>query len=341
MSAEDLVAGSAATGVETSHIGLTVTDLERSLGFYRDHLGLELVDRWVADEPRVGETIGAPGAELKVALLRLPNTRAYLELTEYASGGGTAIDPLHGNPGSCHVAFYTDDMDETWATLEAAGSENQGDGITPIVGGVFDGGKAIYCTDPDGIRVEFLEGPAYLDGSARDPDAVPKTARANETTHCGLHVNDLDKALEFWVDRLGFEVAGRFVAEDPGTRGVIGEPEASLNLAILRLPGTNAYMEVIEYQNAPGRRQVDPDTRNVGTIHVALYVDDLDATWAALEEAGSDAISAGAMDVPEGIYAGGKVIYCTDPEGFRVQLVQSDSYMDGSSRTASNSEENA
>jgi catechol 2,3-dioxygenase-like lactoylglutathione lyase family enzyme len=341
MSAGSLVSGTAASGVETSHVGLTITDLERSLGFYRDLLGLELVDRWTADEPRVGETIGSPGAELEVALLRLPNTRAYLELAEYKRGGGAPIDPLHGNPGSCHVAFYTDDMDETWATLEAAGSENQGDGITPIVGGVFDGGKAIYCTDPDGIRVEFLEGPAYLDGSGRDPDAVPKTARANETTHCGLHVTDLERSLEFWVDRLGFEVAGKFVAEDPGTRGVIGLPEASLNLAILRLPGTNAFMEVIEYQNAPGRHEVDPDTRNPGTCHVALYVEDLDATWAALAAAGSEAVSGGIVDVPDGIYAGGRVIYCTDPEGFRVQLVQSDSYMDGSSRTAQNSEEDA
>jgi lactoylglutathione lyase len=330
-----------ATGLETSHVGLNVADLERSLAFYRDRLGLELVEERTADAPYVGAVVGHPGAELRIALLRLPETRAYLELTQYVTGAGTPIDTLHGNPGSCHVAFYTDDIEETWATLEAAGSELQGEDITPIVGGVFDGGKALYCTDPDGIRVEFLEGPAYLDGSGRDPDAVPKTSRANETSHCGIHVADLDTALEFWVDRLGFEIAGKFLADDPGTRGVIGLPEASLDLAILRLPGTNAYMEVIEYQNAPDRQPVDPDHRNPGTCHIAVYVDDLQATWEALEAAGSSAVSDRVIEPPMGPFEGGKVIYCTDPEGFRVELLQADRYIDGSSRTTTDSEEDA
>jgi lactoylglutathione lyase len=309
----------------TDHVGLHVRDVDRSLAFYRDQLGLDLVDHGTTGEPHVGEILGYPGVELDRALLRLPNTDAYLQLVGYRNVDGTPVDPLHGNPGTCHVAFYTDDLDETWATLEANGSQLQGADITVIEGGVFDGGKVIYCTDPDGIRVEFLEGRAYLDASERDPDAVPKAARANETSHAGIHVSNLDRSLAFWVERLGFEVVAKFVAQDPGTRAVIGLPAADLNMAILRLPGTNAFFEVIEYQNAPGRHPVDPDHANPATCHIALRVDDLDATWAMLQAAGSELVSTRIVEIPGGRLKGARALYCTDPDGFRVELINSPS----------------
>jgi catechol 2,3-dioxygenase-like lactoylglutathione lyase family enzyme len=324
----------AAGAVDAGHIGLTVTDLDRSLRFYRDRLGLEPAGRSRTTHEQTRRVLGDLGMELEMAVLRLPNTNAYLQLLRFGNPVRTPIDPLHGNPGTCHVAFYTDDLDETWATLEATGSENQGDGITLIEGGVFDGGRCIYCTDPDGIRVEFLEGPAYLDGSVRDLDAVAKDSRANETSHAGLHVADLDRSLAFWVEGLGFEVAAKFVAQDPGTRSVIGLPEADLNMAILHLPGTDAYMEVIEYRNAPGRHPVDPDHFNPNACHVAVYVDDLDAAWGRLEAAGSRLVSDGMVTLVTGPMTGGRVVCCTDPDGFRVELIESDRYLDGSARSA-------
>ena len=317
---------------ETSHVGIHVRDLERSLEFYRDRLGLEVVAQWLIQEPYVREVVGYPEADLNMAVLRLPQTNAYMEVIEYRNVEGEPVDTLHGNPGTCHLAFYTDDLEETWATLAKAGSELQGEDITLIEGGVFDGGKVIYCTDPDGIRVEFLEGRAYLDGSERHPERMPKSSRANETSHAGLHVSDLERSLEFYVGQLGLEVVAKFVANDPGTRAVIGEPDADLNMAILRLPGTNAYLEVIEYQNAPGRHPVDPQQANAGTCHIAFYVDDLDATWSKLEAAGSKLVSTRVLDVPNGPMEGGKVIYCTDPDGIRVEFLEANAYLDGTQR---------
>jgi catechol 2,3-dioxygenase-like lactoylglutathione lyase family enzyme len=318
---------------ETSHVGLTVRDVDRALGFYRDLLGLELVDRSTSGGQVVADVLGYPGVELDRAILRLPQTNAYLELLQYRKGEGTPVDPLHGNPGTCHLAFYTDDLTETWDTLKAHGSELQGEDITLIEGGVFDAGRVIYCTDPDGIRVEFLEGPAYLDGTVRDPTAVPNATRANETSHAGIHVRDRDRALEFWVDQLGFEVVAKFIADDRGTREVINLPEADLNLAILRLPGTNAFFEVIEYQNAPDRHPVDTDHANPGTCHVAVYVDDIEATLSKVQAAGSDLISTGVVELTGGALAGARALYCKNADGFRVEFLQSDRYLDGSARS--------
>jgi predicted enzyme related to lactoylglutathione lyase len=122
------------------------------------------------------------------------------------------------------------------------------------------------------------------------------------------------------------------VAEDPGTRAVIGLPEANLNMAILRLPGTNAFFEVLEYQNAPGRHPVDPDHANPSTCHIALYVDDIESTWATVEAAGSERVSTGIVEIPHGRLEGARVLYCTDPDGFRVEFLQSDAYLDGTQR---------
>lgn len=321
-----------ATGAtETGHIGLHVRDLDRSLDFYRGQLGLELVDRRTVDDDGMRAATGLPAAELDVAVLRFPETAAYLEVVKYRGAGGTPVDTTHGNPGTCHVGFYTDDLDETWATLERSGSQLQSTEIVTIEGGVFDGGKVIYCTDPDGIRIELLEGGAYLDGSRRDPHAVPTASRANEASHVGIHIGDLDRSLAFYVDGLGLEVVSRFVARDLGTRKVIGLLEAELNMAILRLPGTSAFFEVIEYQQVD-RVRVDPHHANPGTCHLAFYVDDLDRTWAGLRDAGSSLVSTGVTTLAPGVLEGGRTLYCQDPDGIRVQLIESDAYLDGTRR---------
>ncbi|HSE06337.1 MAG TPA: VOC family protein, partial [Methylomirabilota bacterium] len=54
------------------HTGLTVSDLDRSLSFYRDLLGLEVIAQWDSSQPYLRAVVGYPDAELRIALLRLP-----------------------------------------------------------------------------------------------------------------------------------------------------------------------------------------------------------------------------------------------------------------------------
>ena len=54
------------------HTGLTVSDLDRSIGFYRDLLGLELVTQWESSQPYLRTVVGFPEADLRIALLRVP-----------------------------------------------------------------------------------------------------------------------------------------------------------------------------------------------------------------------------------------------------------------------------
>lgn len=158
---------------ETSHVGIHVRDLETSLKFYRDELGMEVVAEWLVEDPCTREVLDLPNATLNMAVLRLPGTRAYMEVIEYQGVPGEPVDTFQGNAGTCHIAFYVDDLDELYDRLISKGLETVSKRVVPIIGGALDGAKCVYMTDPDGIRVEFLESDKYLDTTRRPSHLLP------------------------------------------------------------------------------------------------------------------------------------------------------------------------
>jgi lactoylglutathione lyase len=150
---------------EASHFGIQVLNLERSLEFYRDLLGLEQIAHWVRDEDYNQKIVGYPGVTLNIAVMRLPKSETFMEIIEYQNVERTPVDTRTANPGTAHIAFYVDDLDETYARLTAAGVRS----VSEVVEATRDlpGAKAVYMMDPDGIRVEFLESPMTLAGERR------------------------------------------------------------------------------------------------------------------------------------------------------------------------------
>lgn len=152
---------------EFSHVGIQVRDLSVSLPFYRDQIGMEVVAEWIVEDDHTREAVDLPEASLNMALLRLPGTNAFMEVIEYRNVVREPVNPYHPNPGTCHIAWYVDDIDELYHRLIAQGLEPVSRRVVPIEGGPLKGGKVIYMTDPDGIRIEFLESDLYLDTSHR------------------------------------------------------------------------------------------------------------------------------------------------------------------------------
>ncbi len=149
-----------------NHAGLQVRDLERSLAFYRDVLGLELVTQWVRDEDYIQELVGYPGVALHSAILRVPTDETFLELIEYRNVDREPVDTATANPGTAHVCFYVDDLDAFHRHLVAEGVEAISEPVTPTVG-PNKGGRAVYVIDPDGIRVELVQTTRSLAGDLR------------------------------------------------------------------------------------------------------------------------------------------------------------------------------
>ena len=155
------------------HTGLQVADLDRSLGFYRDLLGFELVFRWNPQAEYIGILVGYPGVDLHAAILKVPNSDTILELLEYRNVARHPVDTGTANPGTAHTAYFVDDLDAMYERLVAAGVRAVSPPVTPTIGPNV-GGRAVYLMDPDGIRVELIQSARTFADYAREGDGPAK-----------------------------------------------------------------------------------------------------------------------------------------------------------------------
>jgi catechol 2,3-dioxygenase-like lactoylglutathione lyase family enzyme len=143
------------------HTGLTVSDLERSIAFYRDLLGLELITQWESSQEYLRTVVGFPDAELRIALLKVPAMDGgvsghHVELLEYRQPRGTRGDPRTCNPGNAHVAFMVTDLDAMYRDLSGRGVRFKSPPVE-ITHGRNKGAKAVYLWDPDDITLELVQ----------------------------------------------------------------------------------------------------------------------------------------------------------------------------------------
>jgi catechol 2,3-dioxygenase-like lactoylglutathione lyase family enzyme len=139
-----------------NHTSFTVSDLERSISFYRDLLGMELISLAGRDPAFAEKVTGLRGANLKVAYLQAPGHR--LELIQYFSPPGKKLDLQTNNVGCAHLGFNVDDLPQMYDELKAKGVQFKSAPQT-VPAGPNKGTLAVYFTDPDGITLEFLQGP--------------------------------------------------------------------------------------------------------------------------------------------------------------------------------------
>lgn len=136
-------------GVQVHHTGITVSDVERSVEFYR-LFGLEEATRFVLEGDEFEAAVAVPGAVAQFVMLRGTNT--VVELIQYTQGGGQGFKRSNNDVGSAHVCFTVDDIGETRRRLDEAGVPLVAPPTTPA-----DGTSFAFLRDPDGISVEILQ----------------------------------------------------------------------------------------------------------------------------------------------------------------------------------------
>lgn len=140
-----------------AHTGFTVENLDRSLKFYRDLLGMHLVHQQETDAAYVGTVTGFPGARLRIAHLRVtPDDPHTLELLQYVSHPGEPTDRATNRPGNGHLAIRVDDLLAWYERLKAHGVEFRSE-PTPVTTGMNVGARAVYLRDPDGFTIELVQ----------------------------------------------------------------------------------------------------------------------------------------------------------------------------------------
>lgn len=139
-------------------------------------------------------------------------------------------------------------------------------------------------------------------------------------SHHGLCVSDLERALAFYRDGLGFAEVSRMRFADPGTQKLLGLPGGTLDAVYLRRDGTT--LELLHFPR-PGTRLGGPPRpmNQVGLTHLSFLVDDLERTLAQLRAVGANVLDASRLD---GRGRGPNAIFVTDPDGTRIELVEGD-----------------
>lgn len=140
------------------HVSVTTADLVRSLGFYRDLIGLRVLHEGEATSAAVRRITGFPDARLRYADVDLGGGHV-LELFEYVAPPGTPLVQGTNDPGAVHIGLRVDDIDGLHARLVDAGVVVRSVPVPVGSDPGWEGVRCLYALDPDGVTVELVEHP--------------------------------------------------------------------------------------------------------------------------------------------------------------------------------------
>jgi len=131
------------------HVGVTVSDLNRAVEFYRDVFGLEMLDRFSVSGEAFATGVGVPDATGSFAHLDADGIR--VELVEYDPDGENCAAETVSQTGAKHLGLAVDDLDAFYENL-AEGVETISEPQTTA-----SGTRILFVRDPEGNLIEVLE----------------------------------------------------------------------------------------------------------------------------------------------------------------------------------------
>ncbi|MBD2429470.1 VOC family protein [Phormidium sp. FACHB-1136] len=135
--------------------------------------------------------------------------------------------------------------------------------------------------------------------------------------HIGLVVSDLDKALNFWCDVLGFQIQRKMEESGPHLDAMMGLENVQVTTAKLSDQNGN-LLELLHFKSHPDKPIWGGTPYSTGLTHIALTVQNLDQTVQKLNQAGVT-FPGEIQKSPDGTV---KVIYSKGPEGILLELVE-------------------
>jgi catechol 2,3-dioxygenase-like lactoylglutathione lyase family enzyme len=136
-----------------AHTGITTSDLDRSIRFFRDVLGMPVTEPALYDDPVMGKITGVPEAAIRIAYVDLPGHK--LELLQYL----TPLQRRHSDLRPCdsghlHLSLSVEGIDEVAGRMSQAGFKLAG----PIQQVEDAGGfRVIYTYGFDGLVIELMD----------------------------------------------------------------------------------------------------------------------------------------------------------------------------------------
>src|SRR6266849_4232858 len=305
-------------------VGMTVSDMDRSVDFYSKVLTFEKVsDTEVAGE-NYEHLEGVFGLRMRVVRMRLGDE--FITLTEYLAPKGRPI-PVDSRSNDCwfqHIAIITSDMDKAYAWLRQNKVEHASSGPQklPDWNKNAAGIKAFYFHDPDGHNLEILEFPRGK-GDAKWHRTSDRLFLGID--HTAIVVSDTETSLKFYRDVLGMHVAGEsenYGTEQEHLNNVFG---ARLRITSLRAIDGGPGIEFLEYLAPRNGRAFPNDERASDVVHwqTTLTVNDAEAAARNLKANRSMFVSPGLVQLGRDDLGFTKALLVRDPDGHVLELIES------------------
>ena len=286
--------------IKFSHRGICISDMARSERFYREALGfVDYQDHGMIAGPEMSKTTQLPDVVFACKMLRLADGPV-IELLEFQNP--KAFGPRERRSilqyGLVHLSFYVDDIDASAQRILAAGGQVFDETRAEAPGGV----TLLYCTDPDGIRIELMH---HADVPAR-------------FSHNGICVQDIDLSLKYY-EALGFEPAENYLLDQGfDWLGTITEvPDIKLRAQMISDKDGN----VIELLKAIAPASFGSLERRAlnqyGLTHLAFWDDNPDGTAQALTLRGGHFVAEAHIETPQI-----ELQHGADPDGVRIELMR-------------------
>jgi len=305
-------------GIRTvASVGVTVSDLDRSLEFYSGVLGFEKI----SDNETLGDAVehltGVFGARTRTARLRLGEE--HIELTQFLAPEGRPIPPdsRSNDRWFQHIAIVVSDMDRAYAHLRLHKVRHASTGPQTLPKALpnASGISAFYFKDADGHVLEVIHFPPGK-GDPRWQVPADSSRLFLGIDHTAIAVADTDTSLRFYQGALGMRIAGgseNYGVEQEHLNNVFG---ARLRITTLKAPGGGPGVELLEYLAPTNGRPYPPDSQANDLWHwqTVLAAPSIDSCAAALRSAHAAWVSPGIVADT----ASSPTLTVRDPDGHAV-----------------------
>ena len=307
--------------VAIESVGMTVSDMDRSVAFYS-----ALAFQKVSDVEVRGEQYehleGVFGARMRIVRMQLGNE--YLDLTEYLAPRGRPIpvDSRSNDLWFQHIAIVVRDMDQAFDKLRALKVQfvSTGPQTLPASLPAAAGIKAFYFRDPDQRNLEII----YFPPGKGDPRWQEKTDKLFlGIDHTAIGIANTEASLHFYRDVLGLRKAGEsenFGTEQEHLNQVFG---AHLQITGMRA-ASGPGIEFLEYLTPRDGRPRPVDSKANDLLHwqTTVVASDVDALASKLREAHVRFVSSSVVVMTKEKAGFSKGALVSDPDGHDLLLIQ-------------------
>ena len=295
----------------------TVANLDRSVAFYRDAVGLVL-DTSSGLPSGSGREIGAltnaPGADVRTATFKIPGTEVRLVLMQVSRVDARTVVSRIQDPGVVKLVLRVRNMETAFARVRSqiTGVYTSGGGPVRPEGpnGV---NQAVITKDPDGCALEFVfqANPPLADSLPASSNIVGGWA--------SFVVEDLAKSIGFYRDELGFAINGSGRPASATLLALEGTPEATSTVSTGSRPPGAAYTWFMYDFRGIERKRLQTRLQDPGTAAVSFWADNVPALLERLKAGGTRIETMGEKPVTVG---GSRRAFIRDPSGILIELAE-------------------